>query len=295
LGGDAVPLGLISDNWGGTRIELWTPAEYVSKCNDTPAGNLWNAMINPLQVGPLALTGAIWYQGEANVGSSTIYPYACVFPAMVTAWRAAFASNFWFAGVQLAPYNISGYAWANLRLAQESVLSLDNTALATAMDLGDALSPFGNVHPRYKQTVGARLAANALAEVYGKSVPHLSPIATGAVGSTSGTTITVTVSFDPASVVDGLQLLPGNKCPTDERIPANICAGFLIQVEGTGELLEATAAIGNSNTVVITATAPAENLKPAAVLSSYIAWPIVTLYSGAGFPAFPFNLPVQAQ
>jgi len=290
LGADAVPLGLISDNWGGTRIELWTPAAPVQQCNDTPAGNLWNAMIYPLQVGPLALTGAVWYQGESNAGPDSIFPYACVFPAMVTSWRQGFGSNFWFGAVQLAAYASAGNGVAYIRQAQESLLALDNTALATAIDLGDSASPWGNIHPRYKQEVGARLAANALAQVYGKAVPHLSPIASGAVGGSSGPNVTVTISFEPATVVDGLEIVTPKECPY-------FCAGLAIQVEvdGAAKLLPASVVLGPGNTVVFTAVSPQAGLKPTVVLSGFGPWPVVSIYSRAGFPALPFNMTVTQQ
>jgi sialate O-acetylesterase len=51
------------------------------------------------------MIGAIWYQGESNVGSADYY--ACGFPTMITDWRANFrssAQDFGFFFVQLAPY-----------------------------------------------------------------------------------------------------------------------------------------------------------------------------------------------
>lgn len=51
-----------SDNWGGTVIQHWMSAAALAKCTPTPDSTLYNAMIHPLQVGPLALTGVVWYQ-----------------------------------------------------------------------------------------------------------------------------------------------------------------------------------------------------------------------------------------
>jgi hypothetical protein len=43
---------------------------------------------------------------------------------------------------------------------------MPNTFMATTIDLGDALSPFGSVHCRYKTEVGERLAQAALKHAY---------------------------------------------------------------------------------------------------------------------------------
>merc|ERR1719198_1880026 len=66
--GPEVPIGLISSNWGGTQIQEWMPYETLKKCVDTgrDIGGHYNAMINPYLVGPMALRGFAWYQGESN-------------------------------------------------------------------------------------------------------------------------------------------------------------------------------------------------------------------------------------
>ena len=43
---------------------------------------------------------------------------------------------------------------------------LQNVFMAVAMDLGDPSSPYGSIHPRDKQDVGARLVLSARAVVY---------------------------------------------------------------------------------------------------------------------------------
>ena len=56
-----LPIGLISSNWGGTPVEAWSPRAAFGACNRTEdPGQLYNAMIAPFTVGPMALTGATW-------------------------------------------------------------------------------------------------------------------------------------------------------------------------------------------------------------------------------------------
>ena len=57
-----VPVGLIDSAWGGSPIEPWTVA-------GNRRGGMYNGMIAPVK--PLAIRGAIWYQGEANASAGT--------------------------------------------------------------------------------------------------------------------------------------------------------------------------------------------------------------------------------
>ena len=58
--GGRVPLGLISSNWGGTKVELWQPPESIKDCPGKGQGTLWNSMVAPYAVGPMALKGLTW-------------------------------------------------------------------------------------------------------------------------------------------------------------------------------------------------------------------------------------------
>lgn len=125
---------------------------------------LFNAMINP--VIPYGIKGFIWYQGESNAAAA--YDYRQLFPMMISDWRQRWKQgNLPFLFVQLANYmktkpQPSESEWAELREAQTRTLSLPNTGMACAIDIGEA----GDIHPKNKQDVGQRLALVANKLVY---------------------------------------------------------------------------------------------------------------------------------
>jgi sialate O-acetylesterase len=126
---------------------------------------LFNGMIAPLL--PLRFRGALWYQGEADVGRAELYRR--MFPALVADWRARFSNGaFPFHYVQIAPYSYPGQpatAAAELRDAQRRALEdLGDAGMAVTLDLGDP----DDIHPGNKQEVGRRLALAALAGTYGR-------------------------------------------------------------------------------------------------------------------------------
>jgi sialate O-acetylesterase len=126
---------------------------------------LYNAMIAP--VVPYGIKGAIWYQGESNVGRYE--QYQKLFPIMMESWRSAWKiGKFPFYFVQIAPYRYDDPedpVSAKLREAQmETMLSVPNTGMAVTLDIGNA----ENIHPANKQDVGKRLSLWALAKDYGK-------------------------------------------------------------------------------------------------------------------------------
>jgi sialate O-acetylesterase len=127
--------------------------------------SLYNAMIAPIV--PYGIKGAIWYQGESNVGRHEQYKQ--LFPTMIKSWRAAWKlGKFPFYFVQIAPYvydDPEDPISAKLREAQmETMLSVPNTGMVVTLDIGDV----NNIHPPNKQVVGKRLSLWALAKDYGK-------------------------------------------------------------------------------------------------------------------------------
>ena len=137
------------------------------------ASLLYNSMIHPLI--PFGIKGAIWYQGESNAGRA--YQYRSIFPLMINDWRQRWGiGDFPFLFVQLANFmeakeQPEESAWAELREAQDMTLSLPNTGMASAIDIGEA----DDIHPRNKQDVGKRLALSALKIAYQKDIIHSGP------------------------------------------------------------------------------------------------------------------------
>jgi sialate O-acetylesterase len=134
--------------------------------------SLFNAMVNPVK--DYKIRGAIWYQGEANVGRSD--QYAKIFPLMIRNWRDTWKEgDFPFYFVQIAPYIYSGLdstELAPLREAQTKALELPKTGMVVTLDIATVM----NIHPPFKKEVGERLADLALLNDYGKEVPVPGPI-----------------------------------------------------------------------------------------------------------------------
>jgi sialate O-acetylesterase len=133
---------------------------------------LFNGMVSPVL--PYQIKGAIWYQGEANVGRAD--QYAKIFPALIQDWRAAWGiKDFPFYFVQIAPYVYAGVDSTEsgfLREAQEKALDLARTGMAVTLDIATVM----DIHPPYKKEVGERLAFLALNNDYGMKYQCVGPV-----------------------------------------------------------------------------------------------------------------------
>lgn len=174
-----VPIGLINASWGGTPAEVWTPEDVIAVSPELKAAadkqgpNEWrphqtasayNAMIAPLT--QFAIAGAIWYQGESNVGEALLYDK--LMRNMIGSWRKAWNKELPFYYVQIAPFKYGRkYGSALLREAQTKTMGLPETGMVVISDLTENVQ---DIHPRQKRGVGERLAGWALAETYNKPV-----------------------------------------------------------------------------------------------------------------------------
>ena len=127
---------------------------------------LYNAMIAPLT--NYAIRGVIWYQGEGNTGRPAEYQERLT--AMINDWRNKWQQgDFPFLFVQLPNFGDMQYlpsesAWATLRDQQRKTLSVSNTAMAVAIDLGG----WNELHPDRKKDIGERLALAAMKLSFGE-------------------------------------------------------------------------------------------------------------------------------
>lgn len=173
-GGDSLSLAGVWKLKAGAKLDSLPRRARMPGVQPGTPTSLFNGMIAPLT--PMAIRGAIWYQGESNVGRAL--QYRTLFPAMIRDWRAAWgmADNaaFPFYYVQIAPFRYGGDKGeaAELREAQAMAMAVPNTGMAVTMDIGNPV----DIHPVKKREVGERLALWALAKTYGKDVECSGPV-----------------------------------------------------------------------------------------------------------------------
>lgn len=294
-----VPIGLINTSWGGTVAETWTSPETIANNPDfTPkleklktmdpnefiksTGKegkdklgpntyptlLYNGMIHPLV--PYGIKGAIWYQGEGNAGRA--FQYRRVFSDMIKDWRTHWnQGDFPFLFVQLANFMKADSVpvestWAELREAQSMTLSLPNTGMASAIDVGEA----SDIHPKDKQTVGKRLALSALNVAYHQDIENMGPV----YKQMKVTGNKVELNFD--HVGKGLRA----------KDKYGYVKGFTV-AGASRKFYWATATIEGTNTVVISSPDVAD---PVAIRYGWANNPDdANLYNSVGLPTDPFR------
>jgi sialate O-acetylesterase len=227
-----------------------------------PAG-LFNGMIAPLT--GLSIKGAIWYQGEQNAVPDRVPIYAHLFQTLISDWRAQWGEgDFPFLFVQLANFNASSNGvWGQLRDSQRRALQLTNTAMTVALDVGDPQ----NIHPADKQSVGHRLALDALAIAYKEPGEYSGPLFRRATAEGA----TLRVWFDHAQ--DGL-------------VADSACVEGCFEIAGPdGQFYAATAHVEGS-TVVLHSD---KVTTPETVRYGWADVPRGVLYNKAGLPAGTFT------
>ncbi|KAK3274375.1 hypothetical protein CYMTET_17437, partial [Cymbomonas tetramitiformis] len=255
---------------------------------------------------------------EANLGTTD--NYGCRFRALIADWRQQFSragrtsATFPFLFVQLSPYHgdkVDGFggfpcaveggsthgSLAAQRLVQLEALRLEKVGMASAVDLGDAASPYwpGSVHPRHKQPVGARLALEARRLAYGEAglvsrgpqIEHVEMLPSDSTtGSYHSKNVRI-VRLHWTSVGSGLQVALG----------AYSSVAFIATLNNTKTV---PGAIMPTNLTKYTcdvyfnlgynSSSAAGGCAPFVTAISYLPFdfPIVPLFNGEGFPAEPF-------
>lgn len=177
-----VPVGLINNARGSSRIERWIPPEGFplvpglvkpdGTLNQRPSDRYSHYFSNTRKVIPFAIKGMLWYQGEHNTWTwDNEVNYCAKMNAMVTSLRQIWGQgDFPFYYVQLPqfaaenPDPAGGGSWSKVRLGQLRALSsIPNAGMAITLDCEDR-----SIHPDNKPEVGERLARLALVRDYGQ-------------------------------------------------------------------------------------------------------------------------------
>jgi sialate O-acetylesterase len=265
--GDGASIPLAGDWKGALSVDARPPHPLPLGFENWPVmpSVLYQGMLEP--IAPLAITGAIWYQGEAN--SERAYQYRTVLPAMISDWRRVFGQgDFPFYIVSLPAFmhhqdHPVDAAWAELREAQAlTARTVPNSGLAITIDTGDP----DNIHPADKRIVGERLALCALAQHYGEKIPFQGP------------------------TFKSVEHLPGAL----KLVFDHTDGGLVVKGEKLGEFsiagkdrkwYWADAKLDGNAIVVSSPNVP----DPVAARYAWQSYPAATLYNGAGLPAVPFR------
>jgi sialate O-acetylesterase len=277
----------------GAYVPLMPPEpKFVRDCNYPCV--LFNGMINPL-VG-YRVRGVVWYQGESNAGKAI--EYRTLFPALIRDWRSKWGDDISFLWIQLAtvggpnpqPYESN---WGLLREAQTMTLKLPKTGQAVTFDVGD-----GDIHPRNKQDMGARLALIAAAQ-YGQDVIFSGPLYKEDSLRIEGNKIRLGFTHVCGGLVSqpGPTLIPRAEVPKDTPLVESELKRFEIagadrKFVWANAKIDPSRASGsndgaNADTVVVWSDKVS---KPVAVRYAWADNPAgANLFNKAGLPASPFR------
>lgn len=188
-----VPVGLVNISWGGCRVESMSSlesfrliesltavaakveadvADMKAKADEALRKDkqrlptaLYNAMVHPL--GPYAVKGMLWYQGEDNHYEGAIYGEKL--KALAASWRRCFEQDAMpIYIVQIPPFvygkedptRVPNFWRAQQRFAEDD----PHAGFIVTTDCGEA----EDIHPREKRPLAKRLADLVLYRSYGR-------------------------------------------------------------------------------------------------------------------------------
>jgi len=291
-----VPVGIIFSGIGASAAQAYVPEEvlaadtmldrvYLEPYLNSPRSKevinggfsfekvtrpflLYNAMIYPLR--RYSIRGICWYQGESNRLERD--SYTRLTQTLIKSWRESFGQgDLPFYYVQVAPFfldkedpTLADYAF--FREAQEKVALLNNTAMVTTIDVGEAK----NLHPHNKKPIGVRLAKTALNRIYGLSdivyrgprYQHMEIRGKEAV-----------IYFEPGTTSGGLRTDDGS-------------APAYFMISGEDRVFYPASVTIDGNRVRVWSAAVR---KPVAVRYAFTNYPVTHLQNGEGWPVLPFR------
>lgn len=290
-----VPVGILNNAYGGTRIENWLPAEVLKAGPwpqddkvDVPAAMArhdarlkekpldkwpgsfcgptvnWNGHMAP--IAGFAIRGLAWYQGENNGAVGAGPRYQQLLTAFAAHYRAAWKQpDLPLVIMQLCTYQKPG-GYAELREAQAGFVAQDpHAALVVTLDQG---AQDGDVHYPEKREVAARAARAALGLAHGRPGEYQGPRFAKATFANGKATVSFTMTAGSLVAKDG-----------DVRH---------VEVAGAdGRFQPATAVIQGETLVASSPAVP----QPTAVRYAYsqFPWPPPNLFGGVGLPVEPFR------
>ncbi|BBI32870.1 sialate O-acetylesterase [Cohnella abietis] len=176
-----MPIGFLQTALGGSPLERWDPDQ---------DGDLYRNMMNVIESAGEKVRGILWYQGCSDCDSENAPTYLERFTRVVNHWREDLGDD----ALPILTVQLNRYAeysggeegnrcWGIVRNAQRlAAKQLEQLYVVPALDcpLSDIIhnSPAGNL------IIGERLARTALANLYGKEMPHQAPDITNASIST---------------------------------------------------------------------------------------------------------------
>lgn len=192
-----VPVGVIDNAWGGSKIEGWLPREIVAGYpgfDPSPEAckKIFMAMSRPTimyygQWAPIrnyTFKGVLWYQGESN-GNPDGVNYSDRMKTLIGLWREESGNpELPVYQVELAPFaqndQLDGFEFPIVREQQhKAARETDNCWVVSTSDLVYPYEAF-QVHPAQKRQVGERLSYLALHHTYGiQTLPGVAPTYAG--------------------------------------------------------------------------------------------------------------------